>query len=296
MAEINSDVLYALKTSLSAAYTRGVGKVEPTYKRIATVVKSTGASNTYGWLENWPGIKEWVDARQLATLTQMGYSIVNKTWETSIQVKREDIEDDQIGQYSVISEEFGREVTMFPDSLSYAMLCGGFKSTCYDGQYFFDTDHPVGAATVSNLLGTGAETGEPWFLIDATHALLPVIFQDRRPFNFTALDDLSSEQVFKNNMFAFGTDGRCNVGFGFWQTAVGSKEALNTGNFEAATKLLQSIPRTNGEPLGMNPTLLVVGKNNQAAAKNIINAQIGAGGATNIHYNATDLVYSPYVK
>ncbi|ECI6681016.1 phage head protein [Salmonella enterica subsp. enterica serovar Yaba] len=293
---IDSNVLYALKTSLSAAYTRGVGKVNPTYKKIATVVKSTGASNTYGWLEGWPGIKEWIDERQLATLTQMGYSVVNKTWETSIQVKREDIEDDQLGQYSVISEEFGRETTMFPDSLSYALLCKGFSSVCYDGQYFFDTDHPVGTATVSNVLGTGAETGEPWFLIDATHALLPIIFQDRRPFDFTALDDLSSEHVFKNNTFAFGTDGRCNVGFGFWQTVVGSKQQLNTGNFESAVKLLQSVPRTNGEPLGMNPSLLVVGKNNLAAAKTLLEAQVGSGGASNIHFKATDLLYSPYVK
>ncbi|HBC0987574.1 TPA: Mu-like prophage major head subunit gpT family protein [Escherichia coli] len=293
---INSDVLYALNTSLSAAFTRGVGKVNPTYKQIATVVKSSGASNTYGWLENWPGIKEWVDARQLARLTQMGYSITNKTWETSIAVKREDVEDDQLGQWAIISEEFGREVTMFPDSLSYDLLCKGFNTTCYDGQYFFDTDHPVGAATVSNVQGTGAESGEPWFLIDATHALLPIIFQDRRPFDFTALDDLSSEHVFKNNEFAFGTDGRCNVGFGFWQTVVGSKQSLNTGNFESAVKLLQSIPRTNGDPLGMNPSLLVVGKNNLAAAKTLIEAQTGASGASNIHFKATDLVYSPYVK
>lgn len=293
---INAEILHALKTSLSAAFTRGVGKVKPQFRSIATVIPSSGASNTYGWLDDFPGIKEWVDERQLATLKQMGYSIANKTWESSIEVKREDIEDDQLGQYSVISEQFGRDVTMFPDSLSFKMLCSGFTTACYDGQYFFDSDHPVGSATVSNLVGTGLETGEPWFLVDSTQALLPVIYQDRRPFNFTELDDLNSEQVFKNNKFAFGTDGRCNAGFGFWQVAVGSKAPLTQENYEKAVELLQSVTRTNGEPLGMEPSLLVVGKKNRAAAKGLIEAVNNASGASNIYYKDVDLLISPYVK
>lgn len=294
---IDASVLYALNTSLSAAYTRGVGKVTPQFRSVATVVPSSGASNTYGWLDDWPAIKEWVTDRQLAQLKEMGYSITNKTWESSIKVKREKIEDDQLGQYSVIAEQFGRDTTIFPDSLVFKLLCAGFTSTCYDGQYFFDTDHPVGAGTASNVVGTPAtDTGEPWFLIDASQALLPIIFQDRRPFNFTALDDLNSEHVFKNNEFAFGTDGRCNVGYGFWQTAVGCKDELNEDNYNAAVKLMQGQKKSNGDPLGVSPTLLVTGKENRAAAKWLIESLLGAGGASNIYYKDVDVITSLYVK
>lgn len=293
---IDANVLYALSTSLSAAFTRGVGRVTPQFRSIATVVPSTGASNTYGWLDDFPGIKEWVTTRQLLQLKEMGYSITNKTWESSIKVKREKIEDDQLGQYSVIAEQFGRSVTMFPDKLAFKLLCDGFTTTCFDGQYFFDSDHPVGAGTASNVIGTPAtDTGEPWFLIDASQALLPIIFQDRRPFDFKALDDLNSEHVFNNNEFLFGTDGRCNVGYGFWQTAVGSKDALNKDNYEAAVKLMQGQKQSNGDPLGVSPTLLVVGKENRANAKWLIETLLGANGSSNIYYKDVEVLTSLYV-
>ncbi|ENI5904657.1 TPA: Mu-like prophage major head subunit gpT family protein [Citrobacter freundii] len=294
---IDASILNALSTSLSAAFTRGVGRITPQFRSVATVVPSSGASNTYGWLDDFPGIKEWVSTRQLLTLKEMGYSITNKTWESSIKVKREKIEDDQLGQYSVIAEQFGRSVTMFPDSLVFKLLCDGFTTTCFDGQYFFDSDHPVGTGTASNVVGTPAtDTGESWFLVDATQALLPIIFQNRRPFDFKALDDLDNEHTFTNNEFLFGTDGRCNVGYGFWQTAVGSKAALTTENYEAAVSAMLSLTKSNGEPLGVSPTLLVVGKGNRAAAKKLIEAVNNDAGASNIYYKDVDVLVSPYVK
>lgn len=294
---VDASTLYALKTAMSAAFTRGVGRVNPQYRSVATVVPSTGASNTYGWLDDWPGIKEWLTTRQLAQLKQMGYSITNKTWESSIKVKRENVEDDQLGQYSIVSEQFGRNVTIFPDELVFKLLCDGFTTTCFDGQYFFDSDHPVGSGTQSNVVGTpSTDTGEPWFLIDASQALLPIIFQDRRPFDFKALDDLNSEHVILNNEFVFGTDGRCNVGYGFWQTAVGSKDTLNVHNYELAYQAMQGITNSGGKPLGVTPTLLVVGKSNRSAAKGLIEAVNSANGASNIYYKDVDVLVSPYVK
>ena len=95
--QVSAEVLHALTTALSAAFTKGVGRVNPQYRSIATVIPSSGASNTYGWVEDFPTIKEWIGARQLKELAQAGYVITNKTWENSVKVKREKIEDDQIG-------------------------------------------------------------------------------------------------------------------------------------------------------------------------------------------------------
>ncbi|KFB96089.1 phage major capsid protein, partial [Trabulsiella guamensis ATCC 49490] len=124
----------------------------------------------------------------------------------------------------------------------------------------------------------------------------PIIYQERRPFNFVAIDDLTSERVFLQNEFAYGTDGRSNVGFGFWQTCVGSKAALTRANYEAAVSAMMGIPNSNGDPLGMNPTLLVVGKNNRGAAKALIEAITADGGGSNIYYKDVELLISPFVK
>lgn len=296
MAQPSAEILNALSTSLSAAFVKGLAGVKPQYLRIATEVPSSAASNTYGWLADLPGIKEWVGERQLAQLSQNGYTIVNKTWENSIRVKRENIEDDQIGQYSVLAQAFGQQVAVFPDTLSFPMLVAGFSTLCFDGQYFFDTDHPMAGGTYSNIVGDPTtDTGEPWFLIDESQVLKPILYQKRREFDFKSLDDLNSEHTFLQNEYLYGVDGRCNVGFGFWQTAAGSRAPLTTDNYEAAVKVLQGMKRDSGDPLGIRPTTLVVGPNNRAAAKKIIDAMLINGGDSNIYYKDVDIVDTPFI-
>lgn len=295
MPQPSAEILHALSTSLSAAFTKGLSGVKPQYLRIATEVPSGSASNTYGWLSDLPGIKEWVGDRQLALLSQQGYTIPNKTWENSIRVKRENIEDDQIGQYSVIAQAFGQQIAEFPDTLSFPLLVAGFTTLCFDGQNFFDTDHPMAGGTYSNIVGDGTETGEPWFLIDESQVLKPIIYQKRRAFDFKSLDDLNSEHTFLQNEFLFGVDGRCNVGFGFWQTACASRAPLTTANYEKAVKVLHGMKRDSGSPLGIRPTTLVVGPNNRAAAKKIIDAMLVDGGDSNIYYKDVDIVDTPFI-
>lgn len=291
----NAEILHAISTSLSAAFTRGLEGAKPQYLKIATVVPSGGASNTYAWLGDWPEIKEWIGERQFAELAKNGYVIVNKTWESSVKVKRESIEDDQVGQYGVIAQRIGQDTAVFPDKLSFPLLVAGFNTLCFDGQYFFDTDHPMAGSTYSNIVGDGTETGEPWFLIDGSQVLKPIIFQPRREFSFTALDDFSNEHTFKNNEFLFGVDGRCEAGYGFWQTAVGSRAPLTVANYEKAVEILQGMQKDNGTPLGISPTELVVGKANRAAAKRIIDAMLVDGGDSNIYYKDVEIVNSPFV-
>ncbi|WP_333501842.1 Mu-like prophage major head subunit gpT family protein [Kluyvera genomosp. 2] len=296
MPQPSAEILHALSTSLSAAFTKGLAGIKPQYLRIATEVPSSAASNTYGWLSDLPEIKEWVGARQLAQLSQQGYTIPNKTWENSIRVKRESIEDDQIGQYSINAQAFGRQVSEFPDKLSFPLLVAGFNTLCFDGQNFFDTDHPMAGSTYSNIVGdVETDAGEPWFLIDETQVLKPILYQIRRPFDFHALDDLNSEHTFLQNEFLFGVDGRCNVGFGFWQTACASRAPLTPANYEAAVKVLQGMKRDSGEPLGIRPTTLVVGPNNRAAAKKIIDAMLVDGGDSNIYYKDVEIVDTPFI-
>lgn len=292
----SAEILHALTTSLSASFTAGLAGVTPQYLRIATEVPSSAASNTYGWLSDLPEIKEWIGERQLAVLSQQGYTIANKTWESSIRVKRENIEDDQIGQYSIISQGYGRKVGVFPDTLAFKLLSEGFSSLCFDGQNFFDTDHPMAGGTYSNIVGDiETDIGEPWFLIDESQVLKPILYQNRRPFKFVSLDDLDNPHTVLNNEFIYGVDGRCNVGFGFWQTAVGSRAPLTVANYEKAVDLLLGMKRDDGEPLGINPTTLVVGRRNRAAAKKIIDAMLVDGGDSNIYYKDVEIVNSPFI-
>ncbi|HBC3857208.1 TPA: Mu-like prophage major head subunit gpT family protein [Vibrio parahaemolyticus] len=299
MMATEAQVIEALQATMSATYTRGLNAANPQWSMIATEVPSSGAQNFYGWLKDLPGIVEWVGDRQLADLGKHGYSIVNKTWESSISISRDEVDDDQIGHYSVIAQNYGDQVAYFPDTLAYPLLAAGFTTLCYDGQNYFDTDHPLEttpATTFSNVVGDpSTDTGEPWFLIDDTKVLKPVVYQNRRPFVFKNMNP-TEEYTWFNNKYAAGVDGRCNVGFSFPQLAIGSKAALTDANYEEAKKLLQKMKKVDGTPIGVRATKLVVGPDNEAAAKKLIARMLIEGGDSNIYYNDVEIVVSPLIS
>ncbi|MBV7262568.1 Mu-like prophage major head subunit gpT family protein [Photobacterium sp. WH24] len=292
---VSAEQLRNMTTGLSAAYQKGLGAATPQYTKIATVLPSSTSAEDYGFLGSWPEIKEWIGDRQLAALTQHGYTIVNKKFEASIKVEKDKVEDDQIGQYGLMAETIGQDTALFPDKLTYSLLPLGFSTECYDGQYFFDTDHPMAAGVATNVIGDPAtDTGEPWFLLDCSRPLKPVVFQNRRAFEFKALDDMNSDHVVLKDEFIYATDGRCNAGFGFWQMAIGSKAPLTEENINKARKLLRSFQKDNGTPLGSKATTLVVGGDNEAAAeKLILTAEIN--GTTNVLYKKFELIVSEFV-
>lgn len=47
-------------------------------------------------------------------------------------------------------------------------------------------------------------------------------------------DNPPDENVFYKREYIYGSDGRCNVGFGLWQLAYASKQPLTAENYEAA--------------------------------------------------------------
>lgn len=78
------------------------------------------------------------------------YTIRNKDWEATIEVDRNDIDDDTMLGYAQQAESAGQSAAELPADIIGRLLSGGFTNFCYDGQYFFDTDHPVGKGVASN--------------------------------------------------------------------------------------------------------------------------------------------------
>lgn len=296
--KISQALLNQIFTGYKANFQSGFAGVAPQWNRVAMEVPSTTASETYGWLGQMPRIREWIGDRVLNQLGTYDYSIRNRTFESTVVLKREDVEDDRFGILSPVMTEMGRSAAAFPDELVFGALAGGFANLCYDGQFFFDTDHPVldekGAPyTVSNMQ---AGASAPWFLLDISRAVKPVIYQKRRPFDFVnKTDPQNSEHVFMKGEFIYGTDGRCNAGYGFWQMAFGSRATLNSANFRAARVAMSNLKADYGRPLGINPTLLVVPTALQDAARDLILAERLPNGASNTDYKAVDLLVVPWL-
>jgi phage major head subunit gpT-like protein len=73
----------------------------------------------------------------------------------------------------------GQAAAVHPDELVFALLAAGFATACFDGQYFFDSDHPVGAGTCQQHR---RRVGAGWYLLDTSRPLRPIIFQKRRDY------------------------------------------------------------------------------------------------------------------
>lgn len=294
---INASGIASATRGFKATFQRGFDSVQPMSGQIATTVPSSTLVEDYGWLGQIPGMREWIGDRQIHNLSQHEYSIRNKSFELTVGVDRDRFEDDQYGIYSPMMESLGYESRIHPDRLVFALLAAGFATACYDGQYFFDTDHPVlnAAGESTSVSNYQSGSGNPWFLMDTKRPLKPIIFQDRKKANFVLLNKETDENVFMSKTFLYGVDSRCNVGFGFWQMAYGSKATLDATNFEAAQAAMGAFKKDGGAPLGIMPNLLVVGPSNQAAAKKLVQAEFLAGGANNTNYKAVDLLVVPWL-
>jgi len=296
---INQQNLGILYQGFKANFQQGLSQVEPIYERLATTVTSTTRSEKYGWLGKMPRIREWIGDRVVENIAMHDYAITNKSFESTVAVDRDDIDDDQYGVYAPLMTEMGRSVRLFPDELVFQLLLAGWTTACYDGQPFFDADHPVldeSGAEVS-VSNDGGGAGAAWFLMDITRALRPIIYQRRREFEFVTKDDpRTSDDVFNRKEYVYGTDGRANVGFGFWQMAYGSKQDLSKANFRAARTAMMSFKGDYGRPLGIKPNILLVGPSNGDKARDIILAERDDMGATNTDRNLVEIIETPWLE
>jgi len=302
MALITAALLQALNTALRKNFQDAHNAMRETafFNEVATTVPSTTSSNTYGWLQDFPRLREWVGDRVIKDMKEQGYEITNKLYEATLGVQRTQIEDDQFGHYTPIATNMGQEAAQHPDVLISDLIAAGFASTCYDGQYFFDTDHPVYpnpdgtgvAASTSNFVD-GALA--PWYLLDTRKALRPFIFQERtKPEMEMKFDPSTSDAVFTKDLFQWGIRYRCNVGFGFWQMARASKAALNAANFEAGRTAMRQVKGDGGRPLGIVPNILLVPPSLESAARAIVETQFLAGGGSNPNFNTAKVVVNAW--
>lgn len=287
---INSANLSALRVGFKTTFQQQLMQTTTLYNRVATAVPSSAKEEKYGWLGKIPSVREWLGPRVVQNLMEHDYTVRNKDYELTIGVDRNDIDDDTLGIYTPIFQQFGESVAAWPDELIWGLLAAGFATDCYDGQPFFDTDHPVldangVAQSVANTDGGG---GTAWFLLDTRKVLKPLIWQLRKQGEFVALDNPNDENVFRNKEFQYGWDGRGNAGFGLWQMAWGSKQTLDATHYATARAALMSMKGDYGRPLNTMPNLLVYPPSLEANALEILNAERDTAGATNVWRNTAE--------
>lgn len=276
---INSGNLAALSQAVSMRFNQGLNRPVTDWRAVAMEIPSTTSENAYPYLKEFGTIREWIGDREIQNLAKGDFKIANKTFEETHGIPREAVADDSYGLYGPMFEQTGQNVAAFPSEQVYGLLKAGFTTLGPDGQYFFDTDHPVAGGVVSNHLG-GA--GEPWYIVDASKVFKPLIWQPRQSFELVRLFDPTDPNVFFKKQFIWGVDGRAGVGFSpFWQLAFTSKQTLDdtaVGNVLTAMSVQKG---ETGKALGIMGTHFVCSPTIAETARRLFTLERLANGQDN---------------
>jgi phage major head subunit gpT-like protein len=294
---ISSPALDALRVSFKAEFQAGIGATPMMKDRVATTIRSSTGENRYGWMKSLTGMREWLGPRVVDNLSEAQYSIVNRHFEKTVAVDRNDIEDDNLGQYAAAFRLMGETVAAQPELLVWNLLRDGFSTNCWDGQFFFDTDHPI--QLENGQTGTYANTdggsGTRWFLMVTSKAIRPIVYQERKAPEFTWKDRPTDDNVFWEKQFVYGADMRCNVGYGLPQLCWGSRQTLSATTYATARAGIMGMRGDGGRPLGLVPDLLVVPPSLESAGRKLLNSEYAGGGETNEWKGTAELLVVPWL-
>ncbi len=294
---ITTATIQALQTTFSSQFRSAYADTGPWWNNVATMIPSSTQTNTYGWMKRILKMREWLGPRLLQNLSNHEYTLTNKTYEATVTVGREEIEDDMLGIYNPLLAELGRTAAKWPDQLLKDTLQAGTTNTTFDGLSFFNTSHTLDPAGVqsnnftgtalnatnydtvrSAMMGYTGEDGEPlavmpgllvvppqlertartiieadvipgeapfgttgggmtnvlrgsaqvlvlpelaneattWYLMDASRPIKPFIWQMRRGVQLVNKNTPTDDNVFFDNQFLWGIDGRGATGYSLW--------------------------------------------------------------------------------
>jgi phage major head subunit gpT-like protein len=144
-----------LKAAFDLAYEQFLGdRYAQIYNVLATEIPSTAASEKFGWMGDVPAVREWIGDKQSGTMTDYNYTITNKDWEMSIDIDRDELDDDQLGRILPRIQMMAQRMKSYKGKLVADTLVAGTTGLAYDGSAFFANR----TSPNDNLLGGSGET------------------------------------------------------------------------------------------------------------------------------------------
>lgn len=182
--EVNSATLDSLRTRFDGKFTGAYKGTEVWHPKLATTVPSDTKSNTYGWAALQTALREWIGPRVAQNLSEHSYVLANKKYEGTIELDRDDIEDDNLGIFAAVTVPgLARASAKHPDRLLKALIQS--NPTAFDGKALFANDHPCfdkGGNTYDNLNTNALDGGG---VATAYAQMASIIGEDGNPLEIT---------------------------------------------------------------------------------------------------------------
>ena len=151
--DINRKNMDFLFKSFSMNFASGIESVPDTWQKFCGTIQSGAAANVYPFLEQFGGMREWIGDRQLKNVSSRKIEVVNRDFEDTVSIPRNDIEDDQYGIYSTLIAQMGYNAGKLWQDLAVEALVSNPK--WIDDADFFSTTRTYGEFTIANKTTDG---------------------------------------------------------------------------------------------------------------------------------------------
>jgi phage major head subunit gpT-like protein len=139
---VNKESLQGIQTSFRTIFMQTFEKAAP--MDLTGVVDdfpmSTGRLEL-AWCAVLGKMREWLGDRQARDIVAKNYAVVARHFEHTVEVDRDDIEDDNMGQYGPQIRKITIRGARFPDRMVADAITA--NATCWDGQPLVDDSHPA---------------------------------------------------------------------------------------------------------------------------------------------------------
>ena len=147
------------EAGLKGAFFARFGQTLTYWQDLCTRAMSTRDHERYRFLGTLPQLREWVDGRLAKGLLSEKYDITNLKYESTIEVDRDEMDDDQTGQITMRIAEMAESAATHKDYLLELLIKNGEQAgfNSYDGVPFFSEAHESGkSGAQSNLIEAAA--------------------------------------------------------------------------------------------------------------------------------------------
>ena len=138
-----ASALVSLFIAFNLKFQAGFKSYKTFWQEIATEMPSTTETETYAFMDVVPAMREWIGERVFNGLVTRAYRLTNGEYENSITVPKKKIEDATIGIFLPSVASLGKQAAKLPDDLLAKVILEGTTASYWDGQNFFDEDHPI---------------------------------------------------------------------------------------------------------------------------------------------------------
>lgn len=108
---------------------------------VSNLFNSDQEIETYPFLGQSAAMREWIGGRHAKGLSANQLTIANKEYENTLEIKIKDLRRDKTGQIQARVAEFVDSSLTHWASLLSTLIINAPSAVCYDGAYYFDTDH-----------------------------------------------------------------------------------------------------------------------------------------------------------